>query len=126
MSIATTWGVVLEVPGADSAFEVGRDAYLARCPRLAAVLADAGASLSFGAASTPTTPAAGTISVGISVTEVLPTSFVMAVRLRDADGVAFDGRVSVTIRDASGAVLPIPRDVRDEFIALQLGARDYL
>ena len=76
----------------------------------------------------PAATLTGSVSVGVSVTEVLPASFVMAVRIRGEQDAIHDGRATVTIRadSGSGPALPIPRDVRDEFIALQLNAREYL
>lgn len=143
--VLTTWGVVLEIEpeehdgadegrGADDAFRLGRAAYLQRCPRLAAFLVAESATLILTDDPFETSPigALGRVAlmVGVSVVEVRRTSFEMAVRIRPAgadDGPPLNGRCTIAIeRHGTGERIPIPTDVRDEFIAIQLGARDFL
>jgi hypothetical protein len=137
--VLTTWGVVLDLDpacggecatSAASVFAEGRRAYFDRCPRLASFLRAEDAELrpaaehvdgSDGSAWT------GGIRIGVSVVEVRPSSFTMALRIRRGDDAAppANGRCTVVIaRRATGEHLPVPRDVRDEFVAIQLGARD--
>lgn len=70
---------------------------------------------------------AGGLRVGVSVIEVRPSSFDMAVRLRPAgqdQGEPANGRCAAVIeRRATGERIVIPREVRDEFIAIQLAVR---
>lgn len=135
--MVSTWGIVLEAeelgaaaPTAVGLFDAGRAAYLARCPALAAAAAAAGAEVRvtverIGDAGGADLAGA---SVGASVIEVRPTSIEMAVRIRPAgDGTPIDGRCTLAIvADATGEPVPVPREVRDELIAIQLGARSYL
>ena len=142
--VLTTWGVVLDVESdgrdeadednlADRAFSPGRAAYFERCPRLAAFLVAESATLTV----TGDRLEVGTIGargrsglvVGVSVIEIRPTSFDMAVRIRPAvgDEPPVNGRCTIVIeRAGTGERIPIPTEVRDEFIAIQLGARDLL
>jgi hypothetical protein len=123
-----------EEPDATSrrAFAAGRDAYLARCPVLAGVVRREAATLRVIAERVdpvPAAPGSEGLQVAVSVVEIRPTSFEMAVRIRvvtEADAGPADGRCTIAIeRDATGERLPIPNEVRDEFIAIQLAARDY-
>lgn len=65
----------------------------------------------------------------MSVVEVRPTSFTMAIRLRPLGNTTCapaNGRCTVFIeRRLTGERIPIPREVRDEFIAIQLAAREF-
>jgi hypothetical protein len=137
----TTWGVLLDLDliaeedpaeTARRAFAAGRDAYLARCPILAGVVRREAATLRVTAEHLEpiaTTPGSDGLQVAVSVVEIRPTSFEMAVRIRvaaDEVGPPVNGRCTIAIeRDATGERLPIPNEVRDEFIAIQLAARDY-
>ena len=136
----TTWGVVLNLDpagcgqrasSADDAFAEGRRAYFERCPRLISFLRAEDAELRPAAEHVDDIDAAavtGGIRIGVSVVEVRSTSFTMAVRIRppgDRAGRPTNGRCTLLIqRRATGERLPIPGEVRDEFIAIQLGARD--
>jgi len=138
--VLTTWGVVLELDGdagdgpAGSAgrwFALGRRAYFERCPRLAAFLDAEGASLVVTAEQVePVAPGSGTggLIVGISAIEVRSSSFDMAVRIRRlgrAAGRPANGRCTLLIQHrTSGERIPLPREIRDEFIAIQLAARE--
>jgi hypothetical protein len=138
--VLTTWGVVLdldEIPdgerptSAGDWFAMGRAAFLGRCPRLEDFLRTQDAELRPTAeviGSVDPASSAGGIRVGVSVVEVRATSFAMAVRIRPAGsgaGTAVNGRCTMTIRRrATGERVPLPREVRDEFIAIQLAARD--
>jgi len=146
--IVTTWGVVLDLaedtahPSPDamslprqaaSWFEAARRSYVDRCPRLASLLREQGARLAVSAeqiSDLGAGPYRGGVTVAISVTEIRASSFDMALRIRSArdDGARpASGRCTVAlVRDADGAVIPIPREIRDEFIALQLGASAWL
>jgi acyl-CoA thioesterase FadM len=66
--------------------------------------------------------------VGVSIVEVRPSSFDLAVRIRgtgDDPGRPANGRCTIVVeRRASGERVPIPRQVRDEFVAIQLAARE--
>ena len=135
----TTWGVVLELPGIDDEwpalaarwFAQGRGAYFERCPQLAAFLRAEEADLRVTAervgpladASCP-----GGMRAGVSVVEVRRSSFDMAVRFRatgDGAGRPVNGRCTIVVeRCATGERIPVPREVRDEFIAIQLAARE--
>jgi acyl-CoA thioesterase FadM len=137
--VLTTWGVVLDVgwPGvgeeldaASRCFDAGRAAYFERCPGLAEYLRAEAAALrvtteQVGPISAPEPEAQ--LRVGVSVIEVRPTSFEMAVRIRSAGETPVgpvNGRCSVVIeRLATGERIAIPREVRAEFIAIQLEAR---
>jgi acyl-CoA thioesterase FadM len=138
--VLTTWGVVLDLgpagggergTSAASVFAEGRRAYLDRCPRLASFLRAEDAELRPAAEHVDGIDDAawtGGIRIGVSVVEVRPSSFTMALRVRphgdDGDPPA-NGRCTLVIeRRASGERVPIPREVRDEFVAIQLGARD--
>jgi acyl-CoA thioesterase FadM len=144
--VLTTWGVVLDVededegePAVDEAalhrraaawFETGRRAYFDRCPRLHAVLDEEDAVLAIsGERIDPLlpTPRGGGVRIAVSVTEVRPSSFDMALRIRrstSAETSPANGRCTVTIeRRATGEPILVPRDVRDEMIAIQRGAR---
>jgi hypothetical protein len=144
--ILTTWGLVLRwerqatadarsLITVEDVFADACAAYLDRCAVLAAFLRDEGAEVRVAAEPTGiATP--GEIHepdgalVGVSVVEVRPSSFDMAIRVRpagDGDGdvvPVYLRRTLVVERRATGERLPIPRDVRDEFIALQLAGRD--
>ncbi|MHB8892381.1 MAG: hypothetical protein ACYC65_10105 [Candidatus Limnocylindrales bacterium] len=147
--VLTRWGLVFAVEAelagdvrslltVESVFARARAAYLDRCAVLAAFLGEEAAEVRV-AGGQPWSPAAtGDLAadgalVGVSVVEVRPSSFDMAVRIRptgDGDG---DGdaepvnlrRTLVVERTATGERLGIPREVRNEFIALQLAARDF-
>jgi acyl-CoA thioesterase FadM len=136
----TTWGVVLELDpvaggerGTSAAdwFADGRGAFFDRCPRLAAFLRSEDARLRTSAEHfepLDIAPSASGVRIGVSVVEVRLTSFTMAVRIRwtgtDAAPPA-NGRCTVAIEHrVTGERIPIPREVRDEFVAIQLGARD--
>jgi acyl-CoA thioesterase FadM len=140
--VLTTWGVVLhvEVDGVASGerpepaarwFAEARRAYFERCPRLEAFLHAEEAELRLtaeqvGQAAGPS--CAGSLRIGVSVIEVRPSSFDMAVRVRtvgDEAGRLVDGRCTFVVeRCATAERIPIPREVRDEFSALQLAARE--
>jgi acyl-CoA thioesterase FadM len=138
--LLTTWGVVLDLgvivgeePDATAwrAFAAGREAYLARCPVLAGVLQREAATLVVTTERIDpieVSPGADGLEVAVSVVEIRLSSFEMAVRVRAAggDGAPTDGRCTMAIerRDA-GERIAIPTEVRDEFIAIQLAARDY-
>lgn len=146
--VVTTWGVVLDLDedAADPTleamplrqqaacwFEAARRAYFDRCPRLTTLLGEQEARLAVSAEQIghlPSGPYRGGVTVAVSVTEVRASSFDMALRIRltaDHDAPPASGRCTVAlVRDADGAVIPIPREVRDEFIALQLGASAWL
>ena len=146
--VLTTWGVVLELDDdvadraldetsirrqAASWFEIARRAYFERCPRLTALLREQQAALAVSAVRIGPLDAGSYgrgVMVGVSVIEVRPSSFDMAVRIRlpaDHDASTASGRCTVEIvRAADGAAIQIPREIRDEFISIQLGARAYL
>ena len=144
--VLTRWGLVFAVeaePAGDvrslltieSVFARARAAYLDRCAVLAAFLGEEAAEVRV-AGGQPWSPAAtGDLAadgalVGVSVVEVRPSSFDMAVRIRPTGGDDGDAepvnlrRTLVVERTATGERLGIPREVRNEFIALQLAARD--
>ena len=138
--VLTTWGIVLDheaivdverPTSAGDWFAEDRGAFFDRCPRLAAFLSDEDAELRVTAEQVgPVDIASGAVGVriGVSVVEVRPSSFTMALRVRphgdDGDPPA-NGRYTLVIeRRASGERVLIPREVRDEFVAIQLGARD--
>lgn len=137
----TTWGVLLDLDliageepdeTARRAFAAGRDAYLVRCPILAEVVRREAATLRVTAERVEPVaalPGSEGLHVAVSVVEIRPTSFEMAVRIRvaaEADPGPANGRCTIAIeRDATGERVPIPNEVRDEFIAIQLAARDY-
>ena len=139
--VLTAWGVVLELDcGVDDErpqsvgrwFAQGRDAFFELCPRLAAFLRTENAALRVIAEQVgPITASccAGSLMVGVSVTEVRPSSFDMAVRIRPTGEEASrpaNGRCTMVIqRCATGERISIPRHVRDEFIAIQLAAREF-
>lgn len=135
----TAWGVVLELdaiddeggPGSGSRwFEQGRAALFARCPHLAAFLRAENAALRVTAEQVAAHAAPGSrgARVGVSIVEVRPSSFDMAVRIRgtgDDPGRPANGRCTIVVeRRATGERVPIPRQVRDEFVAIQLAARE--
>ena len=138
--IPTTWGLVLEVEAADGPdggepasvlFARGRDALLARCVRLAELLRAEVAEVRVEREKVDPMPVASAgagARVGVSVVEVRPTSFDMAVRIRplgEDRGAPAHGRCTIVLaRSATGERIPIPRDVRDEFVAIQLSARE--
>jgi hypothetical protein len=137
--VLTTWGVALDIDppagsergtSAASLFAEARRAYVDRCPRLASFLRAEDAELRPAAEHVDRLDAewTGGIRIGVSVVEVRPTSFTMAVRIRAVGEEAVppaNGRCTLVIeRRASGERIPIPGEVRDEFIAIQLGARD--
>lgn len=143
----TTWGVVVDIDPADEgnvpgdpiavardAFARGRAAYFGRCSVLVGHLEAAGARLDVtDEVVDPIDPAVAMdgLRVAVSVIEVRPSSFEMAVRVRSAslpDEIAppASGRCTVAITQlATGSRVPVPTAVRDEFIALQLAARDF-
>ncbi len=144
--VLTTWGVVLEIGssvGGDGAideaslrrqaadwFEAGRRAYFDRCPRLLACLEAQDAVLTVSREwiePLRSVPTGGPARIAVSVTEVRPSSFDVALRIRRRDDAAeapVNGRCTVAIeRRATGQLIPVPGDVRDELIAIQLGAR---
>jgi acyl-CoA thioesterase FadM len=112
-------------------FAEGRRAYFDRCRRLASFLRAEDAELRPAAEHVDGIDDAawtGGIRIGVSVVEVRPSSFTMALRVRphgdDGDPPA-NGRYTLVIEGrASGERVLIPREVRDEFVAIQLGARD--
>ena len=141
--ILTHWGLVLQwerpatadVPTlitAEDVFADARTAYLDRCAVLTAYLRDQEAEVRTALGALRTAAPADVLTldealVGISVVEVGPSSFEMAVRIRPAGTGAHPvdiRRTLVVARLATGERLPIPGAVRDEFIALQLAARD--
>lgn len=138
--LLTTWGVVLEPDGtgdrdllepASRWFAEGRAAYFQRCPGLAGFLRAAQAELRLTAeriGHMDPASCAGGLKVGVSVVEVRSSSFDVAVRIRPVGDDAArptNGRCTIVIqRRATGERLPIPREVRDEFIAIQLAARE--
>jgi acyl-CoA thioesterase FadM len=144
--LLTTWGVVLPLepepegdagaalPGSgDRRFARGRAAFFERCPRLAGFLRAEDASLRVVAEQVLPVRArsdAGPATIGVSVVEVRPTAFDMAARVRPEgeDGApAVHGRCTIVIeRRGTGQRIPIPDEIRDEFIAIQLGARELL
>jgi acyl-CoA thioesterase FadM len=139
----TTWGVALDleataldagdpVATAQAAFAAGRAAYLARCPVLAETLRGEAADLRVTTERIDPLPlpSDGTVRVAVSVTEVRSTSFEFATRIRvvatDHPDDPIDGRCTVVIeRRATGERLEVPRAVRDEFVAIQLAAREF-
>jgi hypothetical protein len=142
--IVTRWGLVLgwerettadarSVITVEGVFADARTAYLDRCAVLGAFLRDQGAEVRVEAVGPGTArsadpfPADGAL-VGVSVVEVRPSSFDMAVRIRPAgEGDATPvnlRRTMVVERTITGERLEIPREVRAEFIGLQLAARD--
>jgi hypothetical protein len=138
--VLTTWGVVLDREvmvdleqrtSAGDWLAEGRGAFFDRCPRLAAFLRDEDAELRVTAEQVgpvDIASGAGGVRIGVSVVEVRPTSFTMAVRIRPTGqhpGSPANGRCSVTILGRTTAErIPIPREVRDEFVAIQLAARE--
>jgi len=146
--ILTTWGVVLDLaedaahPSSDALslrrqgaawFEAARRSYFDRCPRLASLLREQGARLAVSAEQIDNLgagPYPGGVTVAVSVTEIRASSFDMALRIRtarDDDAPPASGGCTVAlVRDADGTVIPVPREIRDELIALQLGASAWL
>jgi acyl-CoA thioesterase FadM len=138
--VLTTWGVVLDLDpagggergtSAASVFAEGRRAYFDRCPRLASFLRAEDAELRPAAEHVDGIDDAawtGGFRIGVSVVEVRPSSFTMALRIRrpgEGAGASANGRCTVVIeRRVTGERIAIPPEVRDEFIAIQLGARD--
>ena len=140
--VLTRWGLVLHLPEEardapsvitiEDAFARGWDAYLERCEALTAFLDEATAAVRVVSGRTAASPAGDLLEAGaqiaVSVVEVRPSSFVIAVRIRpagDPDGGPIDGRWTLVLeRTITGERLPVPREVRDELIAIQLGARD--
>ncbi|MGZ8515320.1 MAG: hypothetical protein ACXWXA_09790 [Candidatus Limnocylindrales bacterium] len=138
--VLTTWGVVLTLDGivteerlesASHWFAQGRHAFFELCPRLAAFLrAEKGALRVTVEQIEPIEAAcwAGGLTIGASVVEVRPSSFDMAVRIRpaiDDANRAANGRCTMVIeRRATGERIPISREIREEFIAIQLAARE--
>ena len=135
-----TWGVVLDLEPTGGGvrpissvdwFADGRRAYFERCPRLASFLRAEDAELRPVAEHLDGIDHAawtGRTRIGVSVVEVRPSSFTMALRIRPSgDGAvpSANGRCTLVIeRRVTGERIPIPRDVRDEFVAIQLDARD--
>ena len=68
------------------------------------------------------------VHLAVSVVEVRPSSFDIAVQDRSGrrlTGRSIDGRWTLVLERAStGERLPVPREVRDELVAIQLAARD--
>jgi hypothetical protein len=146
--VLTGWGLVLRWERAqagdarslitiDRVFAHARTAYLDRCPMLAAFLGEEAAEVRVATDPTGTvTPDAVLESdgalVGVSVVEVRRSSFDIAGRIRPTHDGEGEGsaepvnlrRTMVVERTATGERLTIPREVRNEFIALQLAARD--
>jgi acyl-CoA thioesterase FadM len=137
--VLTTWGVVLELEGKiaelqpDSTsrwFAESRDAFFKLCPRLAAFLQAEKTELQLTdehVEPLDNTSGTGGLKIGASVIEVRPSSFEMAVRIRplgDHPAPPANGRSTLVFRRRStGERLPIPGEVRDEFVAIQLAAR---
>ena len=134
----TTWGVVLDMDlvsirdrrgTAGSCFATGRSTYFERCPSLAEFLRVNGAVLRVTAEHVEPIPIlpGGLSRVGVSVIEVRPSSFDMAVRIHvlgESQVEPVNGRCTVVIEQVtSGERISIPREVRDEFISIQLSAR---
>ena len=120
----------------EAVFARARAAYLDRCVVLAAFLDKEGAEVRLAADPPSNLGPDGVLDaeaalVGVSVVEVRRSSFDMAVRIRPTGGRPDDKdeepvtirRTLVLERSASGERLGVPREVRDEFIALQLAAR---
>jgi hypothetical protein len=145
--VVTLWGLVFHwerastgdvrsVITTDGIFARARGAYLDRCAVLGAFLGEEAAEVRVvadppGDAAAPDILAvieADAALVGVSVVEVRPSSFDMAVRIRaagDGEPAPVDLRRTMVVqRAATGERLEIPREVRDEFIAIQLAARD--
>lgn len=145
--VVTRWGLVFhwerpssgDVRGlvtAEGIFTRARGAYLDRCAVLGAFLGEEAAEVRVvadppGAAAPPAVLGAigaDAALVGVSVVEVRPSSFDMAVRIRpagDGEPAPVDLRRTMVVqRAATGERLEIPREVRDEFIAIQLAASD--
>lgn len=139
----TTWGVAIDLEvttldardpdaAAQAAFAAGRAEYLDRCPVLAATLRVEDADLRVTAERLDPLqlPSHGTVRVAVSVIEVRPSSFEFATRIRvdaaDHPDDPVEGRCTVVIeRRATGERLEIPRAIRDEFVAIQLAAREF-
>ena len=144
---ATRAGDVPMLLTTDHLFEQARRAYLDRCPVLGAFLRSESAVVRVAEGSAAAErPAAATSDrdpavtgglLAVSVVEVRPSSFDMAVRIRPADPDRrrradvdparhpINGRWTLVLeRIATGERLPVPREVRDELIAIQLAARD--
>ncbi len=122
-------------------FERARRAYLERCPVLGGFLRSESAVVRVAegpvAATSNRERSMARALLAVSVVEVRPSSFDMAVRIRPVDpdpggqaaggpaGDPVDGRWTLVLeRIATGERLPVPREVRDELIAIQLAARD--
>ena len=144
----TRWGLVFNWERASSGDELthitaedilarARGAYLDRCAVLGAFLGEEAAEVRVVAdppgATAPTAVfdalEADAALVCVSVIEVRPSSFDLAVRIRptgDGGPAPVDLRRTLVVeRTATGERLGIPREVRDEFIAIQLAARDF-
>ena len=129
-------GDVRSLVTAEDMLALARGAYLGRCAVLGAFLGEEAAEVRVVADPPGTaTPAAvleaieaDAALVGVSVIEVRPSSFDLAVRIRptgDGEPATVDLRRTLVVeRTASGERLGIPREVRDEFIAIQLAASD--
>lgn len=103
------------------------DDYLARCPRLGAVLAAPGnvtereVRIAGGVTSD-----AGDVVVTARATELWPSACRLSVRVRASDAAVLDGSCIVSVRDgASGAAVELGDDVRDELIALEHAAQHF-
>ena len=147
----TRWGVVFAMEAEPASagdvrslittgdvFACAQRAYLNRCAVLRAFL-DAEAAEIRVVSGPPGSPGdaepsfAGTLDanetlVGVSVVEVRPSSFDMTVKIRpkgEGEHKPVNLRRTLALeRTATGERLPVPREVRDELIAIQLAARD--
>jgi hypothetical protein len=100
------------------------------CPRLAAFLQDEKAELQLTdeyVDPLDDTSSTGGLKIGASVIEVRSSSFEMAIRVRrlgDDPAPPANGRCTLMVRRRStGERIPVPREVRDEFVAIQLSAQ---
>jgi acyl-CoA thioesterase FadM len=138
--LLSTWGVVLERPAGRAGpagdpaawFADGRSAYFERCPVPSDCLEREGCTLQVTVERLGPMPGgleAAAAMIGVSVVEVRPSSFEMAVRIRALgtdDMRPVNGRCTVTIvRRRTGERIRIPSQVREEFVATQLAARDF-
>lgn len=112
-------------------FDEARRTYVERCLALSETIRDGRIDLVTSAfrngPPAPLRPGAA-VRIGVSATELRPSSFDMALRIRIlGDGsVVADGRCTIALADAStGALLPVPAQVRRDLIALEQGASDF-
>ena len=144
--VLTRWGLALrldapaeaapgEIPrllATGDLFAMPHRAYLDRCPVLGAFLCSGSAVVRVAGGNAGEMPdvyvAADGVHLAVSVVEVRPSSFDIAARFGpggDPTGRSSDGRWTLVLERAStGERLPVPREVRDELIAIQLAARD--